>query len=232
MIKKLLMGTMAVAIVVMGYLCYKSIEKPIEFKNEQQKRQAKVINALINIRTAEEEFKDQNDHYTASFDSLIAFVKSAKKTIIKKSGTINDYQLSKGLTEKIALHLTREDALGKYAMKPEEYEAFKATFRRDTVRESLLVAVFGANFPIDSLAYVPVKEAKGQKFTLETGEFTNASGMKIPLFDASVTNKVYLSGLDKQEIINMDDVADKMEKFAGLKVGDIDAPNNNAGNWE
>ena len=63
-------------------------------------------------------------------------------------------------------------------------------------------------------------------------KFNEKSGFSIPLFEASVLNDVYLNGLDKQEIINMNAQAKNLEKFAGLKVGDVEIPNNNAGNWE
>ena len=62
--------------------------------------------------------------------------------------------------------------------------------------------------------------------------FTTKSQLKVPLFEASVPYDVYLNGLNKQEIINLNEKAKTLEKFAGLKVGDITSPNNNAGNWE
>ena len=111
----------------------------------------------------------------------------------------------------------------------DNYDAFKASFKRDTVFESILVAEFGANYPIDSIAYVPF--TNGQKFTLETGSYTNKSEQVIPLFEARVDNNIYLNGLNRQEIVNMNDDAENLGKYAGLKVGDKTTPNNNAGNW-
>jgi hypothetical protein len=54
----------------------------------------------------------------------------------------------------------------------------------------------------------------------------------VPLFEASVPYDVYLNGLNRQEIVNLNEKAKTLKKFAGLKVGDISSPNNNAGNWE
>ena len=42
----------------------------------------------------------------------------------------------------------------------------------------------------------------------------------------------YLGDLNKQELVNLIDREVKLEHYPGLKVGDIYAPNNNAGNWE
>jgi hypothetical protein len=38
--------------------------------------------------------------------------------------------------------------------------------------------------------------------------------------------------LNAQELNALIDTYNKLDRFAGLKVGDIDTPNNNAGNWE
>jgi len=42
----------------------------------------------------------------------------------------------------------------------------------------------------------------------------------------------YLKGLSEREIYNLTDAAEKQGRYAGLKIGDLMTPNNNAGNWE
>ena len=39
-------------------------------------------------------------------------------------------------------------------------------------------------------------------------------------------------GLDRQLIVNLKAEKEDMGQYPGLKVGDINNPNNNAGNWE
>jgi hypothetical protein len=63
-------------------------------------------------------------------------------------------------------------------------------------------------------------------------EYYNATKIKIPLFEASAHFKTYLYDLNHQELLNIIDVQTKLEKYPGLKVGSIEEPNNNAGNWE
>jgi hypothetical protein len=41
-----------------------------------------------------------------------------------------------------------------------------------------------------------------------------------------------LHDLDEQELANLMDKEKKLEHYTGLKVGSVEAPNNNAGNWE
>ena len=40
------------------------------------------------------------------------------------------------------------------------------------------------------------------------------------------------NNLNKQELINLTETIEKLEKYPGLKFGDIEEANNNAGNWE
>jgi hypothetical protein len=42
----------------------------------------------------------------------------------------------------------------------------------------------------------------------------------------------YLQGLDADEVSNLTDEAMGAGRFPGLKIGDLETPNNNAGNWE
>lgn len=75
--------------------------------------------------------------------------------------------------------------------------------------------------------------SNGQKFEMDTRMHTNASsGIVIPLFEARAHYETYLSDLSRQELVNLIDERTKLEKYTGLKVGSIDEPNNNAGNWE
>jgi len=219
---------LGVAIIFMAYLCYSSIMTPIRFEAEKAIRDQAVIARLIDIRKAQIEFNNQNQQYTANFDTLIHFVRTAQIPIIMKKGELTDYQLSKGLTEKIALTLTEKDA-AKYGV--DNFELFRATFRRDTSFVSVLDTVFGKNFAIDSIAYVPF--GNGARFEMEARIFESAAGaIRIPLFEARTPFTVYLQGLDQQEIYNLIHARTVQEKFPGLKVGDIESPNNNAGNWE
>ena len=56
--------------------------------------------------------------------------------------------------------------------------------------------------------------------------------VKDTLFKAEMPYRALLSGMDNQLRINLDDERIKTDRYPGLKVGSITAPNNNAGNWE
>ena len=57
-------------------------------------------------------------------------------------------------------------------------------------------------------------------------------GIKVPIFEIRAHYDTYLHDLNKQERVNLIDKEEKLDHYPGLKVGSVDAPNNNAGNWE
>ena len=52
------------------------------------------------------------------------------------------------------------------------------------------------------------------------------------VFQAQAPNNFILNGLDRQEIINLNDVANQLKRYPGLRVGSLTEATNNAGNWE
>ena len=211
----------------MAYLCYSSIMSPIEFNEQKDIRDNAVIKRLKDIRKAQIAYKDIHRVYTASFDSLMDFVNNENISVVKKIGELSDFQLEKGLTDSIAVRLKPEDA-AKYGV--DNYDLFMSTFRRDTSYVRVKDAVFGEGYNLDSIAYVPF--SNGKKFEMQIGEQVTKSGTVLPLFEARTPYNVYLNGLNQQEIVNLIDKAKTLDKYEGLKVGDAQASNNNAGNWE
>ncbi|MBO7337970.1 MAG: hypothetical protein J6U33_04960, partial [Paludibacteraceae bacterium] len=58
------------------------------------------------------------------------------------------------------------------------------------------------------------------------------NGIKLPLFEAKAPFESYLGDLDHQELINIKEIQEELNRYPGLMVGNADEPNNNAGNWE
>jgi hypothetical protein len=106
----------------------------------------------------------------------------------------------------------------------------KGLVKRDTIRISILDSIFKKGYPVDSLRFVPF--TKGSQFELAAGELETGSGLKIKVFEAKAHNDVILKGLDRQLIVNMNDLRKKLERYPGLQVGSLTEATNNAGNWE
>ena len=222
----IVLGLCALALV---YVCYGSIMGPINFENAKDAREKEVIARLIDIRKAQVEFRNTHEgKYTASFDTLIDFVKTAKLPFVKKEGALSDEQLEKGMTEKKAMKLI-EKAKKTGNWKEVEKEGLM-NFKRDTMWVSVLDTIFPKGFNADSLRYVPF--GNGKQFEMASRQDTTKSGAPLNLFQAQTPYETYMGDLDKQQLINLKDLQTKLGKYCGLRVGDIESPNNNAGNWE
>ena len=217
-----------IAIVILGCLCVMSIVTTIEFEEKRLEREKLSIKNLMDIRKAEIAYKDQKGFYTANADTLIDFIQNGKVAIVRKEGTLTDEQLKAGLTEKKAVAIVN---------KGNEKEIIAnglENFRRDTSYISVYESLFAEDYTIDKLEQIVIIPfSNGQKFEFDTSMFTNeASGITIPLFEARAPYDSYLHDLNRQELINLKDKRTKLNKYTGLKVGSVNEPNNNAGNWE
>ena len=220
---------LAACVIGLVYVCYGSIMGPINFDNEKSIRDKAIIARLIDIRKAQQEYRSLHQGaYTDNFDSLIAFVKTAKLPFIMKVGSLTDDQLNNGMTEKKAMAIINK-AKKTNNWNEVEKEGLQ-NFRRDTMWVAVLDTIFAKGFNPDSLPFVPY--GNGAKFEMAIRKDTTKSGAPLNLFQAQVAYDVYLKGINDQELINLKDVQNKLGKYCGLRVGDIETPNNNAGNWE
>ena len=94
------------------------------------------------------------------------------------------------------------------------------------VRDTLLKR---PGFISDSIKWIPF--SGGKTFLMES-VIRTVSGVPVPLFEASAPYDDLLLGLDRQLIINLKAEKVAMNRYPGLRVGSIEAPNNSAGNWE
>ncbi len=227
--KTVINAILALCAIALVYICYGSIMGPINFDKEKAIRDKAIIARLIDIRSAQQEYRLTHEGaYTASFDTLIHFVKTAKLPFIMKIGSLTDEQLNNGMTEKKAMAII-EKAKKTGNWKDVEKEGL-TNFRRDTMWVAVMDTIFAKGFNPDSLAFVPY--GNGAKFEMAVRKDTTKSGAPLNLFQAQVAYDVYLGDLDKQQLVNLKDMQEKLGKYLGLKVGDIEQPNNNAGNWE
>jgi type II secretory pathway pseudopilin PulG len=210
------------------YVCYLSITGPINFEEEKVIRDQRVTARLIDIRKAQQEYRTQHkQQYTASFDTLIHFVKTGRIPFVSKEGNLSDKQLEDGMTELKAMQIiNKAKKTGNWSdVQKNGLEAF----RRDTFWVAVIDTVFPKGFNADSLRYIPFTD--GAQYEMDTVTYIAKSG-PLHLVEVRAPYDVYLSGLDKQETINVIDLQKKKNKYPGLAFGSLESPNNNAGNWE
>lgn len=194
--KSLLNIVLWICVVLLVYVCYASIMKPIRFDALRQQREAAVKARLLDIRKAQSAYYLLHDgRYAASFDTLIQFVKTARLPFVQEKAGV-----------------------------PGE------SFRCDTCWVALADTLYPKGFQADSLRYIPY--GKGAQFEIQVCNHEDSSGKVYDLLEVKAPLDAYLEGMDSQEVANWRAEQERQEKYAGLKIGDLETPNNNAGNWE
>lgn len=126
-------------VVFLALQVIKSIQAPIKFGKAQSERESQVVQRLIDIRNAEVLYKNANNKYTASFDSLIAFCQTAEIPIVNIIPDPTDTTFTRTINDTLGYVKVVDSIRGK--------------------RE---------NFNINELSFVPFSNPK-QKFELEAG---------------------------------------------------------------
>lgn len=225
-VKKIVSVLLLFVIAGLVYACIKSIMEPINFNKQKAYRETVGIQRMKDVRTLQEAFKSVSGHFTASVDSLVDFYKNGKMEVIMQIGS-NDDSLAVATTEKLKKSrrgITPEQMYELY--KKGEHLVFSISSKVD-VKDTLFNT--RNDFNIDSLKYIPFSQ--GDTIQMES-VIKEVSGVKVPLFEARMPYKSLLKGLDNQLRINLDADRKAMNRYEGLQVGSVSAPNNNAGNWE
>ena len=119
-------GALAVVIVVLAYLLYESIMRPVRFNAATAAREEKVIARLMDLRTSQLFYKREHGKFTGSFDTLITFLKKGQIPVIKMIPDPNDTTFTKSINDTLG-YVKVADSL--FSRRP--------------------------NFNLDSLRYVP-----------------------------------------------------------------------------
>ena len=88
--KILLQIILLVAIGALVWWLYSLFNTPLEFERIRKEREAKVVERLKDIRTAQRAYRNKYLKFTPSFDSLIAFVKYDSLTFEHAIGSADD----------------------------------------------------------------------------------------------------------------------------------------------
>lgn len=221
---------LAVIICLLAWLTVKSVQKPVKFNQELKARSDVAIQRLKDIRTLQVAFKSVNGRFSPSVDSLKMFYETGKMDIVMQIGS-NDDSVAVANTEAIKKANKKLKPAEMTAKLQEAYAAgTKVVFSTVTeipVKDTLFRS--RPDFCIDSLYYIPFS---GKQLTQMESTIKTVSGVQVPLFEARMPYKALCKGMDNQLRINKDAECRDQNKYEGLQVGSVTAPNNNAGNWE
>ena len=208
--KPIMQIIVGIAIIILIYLIWESIQKPIRFNKEKDARELETIEKLKDIRTIQIIYKDKYGKFTGNFETLINFVKYDSIAIPKKDylpGWDPDtYTEKQGIT----LGLIKIET------------AYKSVL--DSLKKHLSTS------DVDQLKYIPYTD--DAEFVMDASEVLTGSKVKVKVFEVYALYDTLLNGLDEQLVINYIDEREKIVKFPGLKIGSLKEATNNTGNWE
>ena len=220
-------------IVVLAYYNVMTLTAPLRFEESRLAREAVAIQRLKDIRTLQDAYKNVHGRYASTIDSLKLFYNEGVLPVVLQIGSKDD-SVAVVTTDAIVAQLKKKGVKAK--------DMPGALYERYLAGEKNLVFSIEHNMPIrdtlfnerpdfciDSLAFIPF--SGGDSIEMKA-KIADVSGVTAPLFEAKMHYRKLLKGLDPQLLVNLIAERDSAERYAGLKVGDLERPNNNAGNWE
>lgn len=117
---------LSIIILVLAYLVYESIMRPLRFNREVASRDVKVIERLSDLRNSQQFFKKLNNKYAGNFDTLITFLETGEIPVVKMVPDPTDTTFTR----------TINDTIGFVKVADSLFKAHK-------------------NFTLDSLRYIP-----------------------------------------------------------------------------
>jgi len=203
-----------ISITLTGYLLFRNIMQPIRFQKLYNQRFEIVKQRLIEIRDAQIAYKSNYGFYASDFDILVNFIKKDSIKVVRSNGSVPD---------SIAIQFKNK--------KEAEVKALEyGIITRDTLKISVLDSLFDSSYNVDDIKFVPFSNSE-EIFEMTATSISTMSGINVPVFEVKADNYMFTSGLNKQEVANLNKLLEEQGKYAGIKVGSITEVTNNSGNW-
>lgn len=112
---KIIQIALFVVAILLAYFIYETIQTPVRFNNEKDRRAEIVVQNLKDIRLVQQIYKTLNNRFTSSFDTLIRFMETGKIPVVSISFDPNDSTLTKTISDTIAFVKVADSLFGKRA---------------------------------------------------------------------------------------------------------------------
>ncbi len=205
--KTILQIVLWIVCIGLGYLIYKSVTGPIEFKKVKEARFADVIDKLKDIRNSQEAYKTVNGRFANDFQSLVAFVDTGQYTITqRRDSSYMEFDKVYGID--LLKEVTIVDTLGFVKVKD-------SLFKGDDRYKTMMNVPHAQN---------------DEKFTMKA-DVIDKAGYKAPVFEAKVSKSVVLYD-QPADLVARENAHVSVEEVNGSEiiVGSLDDVSTN-GNW-
>ncbi|MGB5237902.1 MAG: hypothetical protein WBM43_02445 [Flavobacteriaceae bacterium] len=191
----------------LGYLIYRSVTGPIEFKKVKQSRYSDVISNLKDIRDSQEAYRTVNGEFAKDFKTLIAFVETGQYTITqRRDSSYMEFDKTYGID--LLREVTIVDTLGFVKVKD---------------------SIFKGSDRYKSMMNVP--HAQGNEQFEMKADILDKGGYRAPVFEVKVKKNVVLYDQPK-DLIDRENAHISVEEVNGSEiiVGSLNDVSTN-GNW-
>lgn len=184
-----------------AYMIYASVMKPIEFKQEKERRYEVAVSKMLDIKKAQMGYKTVNKDFADSFDKLVQFIENEKFAIVSRKDTaVID------AAKNIAFGIAADSKEGFYKdiviIDTLGYVTVKDSLFRNSDRYKRLNVVKVGNTEI------PV--------TLEASSIVR-NDTKVPVFKAEIDKNALLADLD-QELVKQENKVESIDEINGDKI--------------
>ena len=181
---------LALVAILLAYLVFDSIRQPVAFENTRRERELKVVQSLKDIRSTQTLFKQTYNRYTASFDSLIEYVKTGELPVVNIVADPNDTTFTKTINDTVgyikvidSLFRNRENFdVNNLRIVPfsqnQEFELEAGSIKRG----GLKVAVFEAKTPYKSYLW-DLDPQRVNNLRAEQEDLDKYAGLKVGSMD-------------------------------------------------
>lgn len=201
----------------LAYMIYASVMKPIEFKQEKEKRYETAVNKLLDIKKAQLGYKTVNKDYADSFEKLEQFIDNGKFAIVSRKDTVViDHE--KNAAFRITTDATGQGGFFKDIVLIDTlgFVSVKDSLFRNSDRYKRLNVVKVGN------TEVPVE--------MKTSSIVR-NDIKVPVFQVTIDKNALLSDLD-QELVAQENKVESIDEINGpiIQLGSLEEAAV-TGNW-
>ncbi len=173
-----------IVIIFLGYLVFNAVYDPIQFNKVKEKRYAKVIDRLKDIRAAQLAHQEITGTFEKDFDGLIKFIDTAEFVLTQRRDTTyldQEYKKAYGVDK------YKDD----YVIDTLGYASVKDSLFKNSDRYKQMM-----NIPVEGV---------DAKFEMTAGTLLK-NDSKLPVFEVKVPKKVLLYDQDKDLIMQEEQV--------------------------
>ena len=196
-IKSAIINILLTAVAVfLAIMVIKSIKAPIDFGNEKTAREAQVVQHLKDIRDVEIQFKQANNRYTSSIDTLIDFAKNHEIPIVMMVPDPEDTTFTRTINDTLGYVKVIDSLFGKRAnfdINNLGYVPFSNPATQFEIHDSIIkrggisVPVFEAKTPFE-VYLVGMDEQRIMNAKAELEQLDKYAGMKVGSLEEASTD--------------------------------------------